>query len=84
MTAETKQKPTLDPEAPGLDEETRFRRRVLQEMQRMTDEERFQLAVRAGILTPDGRLTPPYANPEPYEYGPQAGLILDGDGTPEK
>jgi hypothetical protein len=84
MSAEKKQKPTLDPEAPGLDEETRMRRRILQEMQKMTNEERFQAAVDAGILTPDGRLTPPYANPEPYEYGPQAGLILDEVETPEK
>jgi len=52
--------PTLDPEAPGLDEETRRRRRVLAEMQQMSVEELFQLAVRAGIYTEDGQLTPPY------------------------
>jgi hypothetical protein len=52
--------PTLDPEAPGLDEDTRRRRRVLAEMQQMTPDELFQLAVQAGILTEDGQLTPPY------------------------
>jgi hypothetical protein len=52
--------PTLDPEAPGLDEDTRRRRRVLAEMEQMTPDECFQLAVRAGILTEDGQLTPPY------------------------
>jgi len=52
--------PLLDPEAPGLDEETRRRRRVLAEMRQMSVEEIFQLAVRAGIYTEDGQLTPPY------------------------
>lgn len=52
--------PELDPEAPGLDEETRRRRRVLAEMRQMSVEEIFQLAVRAGIYTEDGQLTPPY------------------------
>ena len=50
----------LDPEMPGLDEETRFRRRFLKEMKQMSDEELFQLCVRAGIYTEDGELTPPY------------------------
>jgi len=52
--------PTLDPEAPGLDEDTRRRRRVLAQMEQMTPDELVQLAVRAGILTKDGELTPPY------------------------
>ena len=52
--------PTLDPEAPGLDEDTRRRRRVLAEMEQMTPDELVQLAVRASILTKDGQLTPPY------------------------
>jgi len=52
--------PTLDPEAPGLDEDTRRRRRVLAEMEQMSGDELVQLAMRAGILTEDGRLTPPY------------------------
>lgn len=45
---------------PVLDEETRRRREVLAEMETMSDEELFQLAVRAGIFTPNGELTPPY------------------------
>lgn len=53
-------KPTLDPDAPGLDEETRRRRRVLAEMERFSAEEAFQLMVRAGIYTEDGQLTAPY------------------------
>jgi len=52
--------PTLDPEAPGLDEDTRRRRRVLAEMEQMSADELVQLAVHAGILTEDGQLTPPY------------------------
>jgi hypothetical protein len=50
----------MDPEKPGLDDETRARRRILQRMDEMTPEELFQIAVRAGIYTPDGQLTPPY------------------------
>jgi hypothetical protein len=60
MTENGKKRPTLDPEAPGLDEETRRRRRVLAEMEQMSPEELFQVAVQAGIYTPDGKLTPPY------------------------
>jgi hypothetical protein len=56
----TDKRPNLDPEAPGLDEDTRRRRRVLAEMRKMSVEELFQLAVRAGIYTEDGELTPPY------------------------
>jgi hypothetical protein len=50
----------LDPEAPGLDEETRVRRRALAKLKQLSPREAFELAVRAGIYTPDGRLTPPY------------------------
>jgi hypothetical protein len=50
----------LDPNAPGLDEETRERRRVLADMMRMSPRERFELAVRAGILTKGGKLTKHY------------------------
>ena len=53
-------RPTLDPEAPGLDEDTRRRRRVLAEMEQMSTDELVRLAVRAGILTEEGQLTPPY------------------------
>jgi len=60
MSSDGKFKPTLDPEAPGLDEETRRRRRILAKMEQMSNEEIFQLCVRAGIYTADGQLTPPY------------------------
>jgi hypothetical protein len=50
----------LDPDAPGLDERTRARRRSLAKMRAMSVEELFALAVRAGIYTEDGELTPPY------------------------
>jgi hypothetical protein len=52
--------PTLDPEAPGLDEDTRRRRRTLVDLQKLSIDELFQVAVRAGIYTKDGELTPPY------------------------
>jgi hypothetical protein len=52
--------PFLDPEAPGLDERTRRRRRILAKMRQFSVQEIFELAVRAGIYTPDGELTPPY------------------------
>ena len=70
-------KPRLDPEAPGLDQQTRIRRRRLAEMHQLSREELFQLAVRAGIFTPDGELTEPYRSDEPYLYGPNAGKKLD-------
>jgi hypothetical protein len=50
----------LDPEAPGLDEETRRRRRALAKLQQLSVEELFQAMVRAGIYTEDGELAPPY------------------------
>ena len=50
----------LSPNAPGLDEETRQRRRVLAELQRMSNAEIFQLMVRAGIYTKSGKLTKHY------------------------
>jgi hypothetical protein len=52
--------PTLDPDAPGLDDDTRRRRRVLAEMEQMPADELVELAVRAGILTAQGELTAPY------------------------
>ncbi len=50
----------LDPDAPGLDEDTRQRRRSLVELQKLSVLDLFQVAVRAGIYTEDGQLTPPY------------------------
>ena len=55
----------LDPEAPGLDEETRRRRRVLAELHALPVDELFQLMVRSGIYTEDGELAPPYRSDEP-------------------
>ena len=42
------------------DEEDLALRRVADEMRKMTPAELFALAVRAGIYTKDGKLTPPY------------------------
>lgn len=61
----------LPPDEPGLDEETRARRVVLEKMQRMTPQELFDLAVRAGIFKEDGMLTEPYASTEPGAYRPK-------------
>jgi hypothetical protein len=52
--------PPLDPEAPGLDEETRHRRRALAAMFKMSPDARRKIAVSVGIYTPDGRLTKHY------------------------
>lgn len=60
MNTNGKHKPTLDPEAPGLDEDTRRRRRVLAAMEQMTPDELVALAKDAGILTADGQLAPQY------------------------
>jgi hypothetical protein len=61
---------TLDPEAPGLDEETRRRRRALAKLQKLSVEELFHVMVRAGIYTEDGELTSPYRDDEPSAHRP--------------
>jgi hypothetical protein len=62
---------SLDPDAPGLDDDTRRRRRALAELQKLSIEELFQVAVRAGIYTQDGQLTAPYRDDsEPSGYRP--------------
>ena len=61
---------SLDPEAPGLDEATRRRRRALAKMQQMSTEELFGVMVRAGIYTADGKLTAPYRSTKPSLYRP--------------
>lgn len=66
-------KPSLDPDHPGLDPDTRARRLVLAEMRAMTSEELFELAVRAGIYTKDGKLTAPYRD----DAGPSASRPTD-------
>ena len=60
MNANGRPRVTLDPDAPGLDDMTRRRRKVLAEMEQMPTEEIFQLMVRAGIYTEDGQLTEQY------------------------
>jgi len=60
MNTNGKEGIVLDPEAPGLDEDTRRRRRALAELQKLSLDELFRVAVRAGIYTEDGELTPPY------------------------
>ncbi len=61
----------LDPDAPGLDDETRSRRRALAELGSMTPDELFEVAVRAGIYTKDGELTAPYRDDgEPSAHRP--------------
>lgn len=60
MSTNGTHKPTLDPEAPGLDEDTRRRRRVLAAMEQMSPDELVALAKDADILTADGRLAPQY------------------------
>jgi hypothetical protein len=61
----------LDPNAPGLDEATRRRRRALAEMQRMSTDDLFKLAVRAGIYTKSGKLAKHYRDDgEPSRHRP--------------
>lgn len=60
----------LDPDAPGLDEETRARRRVLAKIRQMTPDELHRLFVDAGIYTEDGQLAAPYRGDEPSAYRP--------------
>ena len=52
----------------SLDAETMARRAVLARMSKMSAEELFALAVRAGIYTPQGKLTRPYRD----DTGPSA------------
>jgi hypothetical protein len=58
----------LDPEAPGLDEQTRRRRRVLADMRKMSPEELRDFAKQVGILTPDGSLAERYLDDSPSPY----------------
>jgi hypothetical protein len=50
---------------PLREEEDRVLREALEDLQRMSVEELFALAVRAGIYTKDGQLTPPYRDDAP-------------------
>jgi hypothetical protein len=72
MSANGTFRPTLDPEAPGLDEDTRRRRRILAKLEQMTPDELVELAKDAGILTADGQLAPRYrADAEPSVCRPK-------------
>jgi hypothetical protein len=55
-----KVKDPLDPNAPGLDEQTRRRRRALAEWERLSPEELHAFMIRVGIFTKDGKLAPQY------------------------
>lgn len=70
MSTKGRKPRTLDPEAPGLDEETRRRRRALARLQQLSDDDFFQFLVRVGIYTEDGQLTPPYRSDEPSASRP--------------
>jgi hypothetical protein len=70
MSAKGRKQRTLDPEAPGLDEETRRRRRALARLQQLSDDDFFQFLVRVGIYTEDGQLTAPYRGDEPSACRP--------------
>jgi hypothetical protein len=70
MSANGKTKLALDPEAPGLDEETRRRRQLLAQLHELPVEELFKLMVRSGIYTEDGELAPPYSSDEPSAARP--------------
>jgi hypothetical protein len=70
MSTNGKNNLVLDPEAPGLDEETRRRRRVLASLHALPVEELFKLMVGSGIYTEDGELTPPYCSDEPSAARP--------------
>jgi hypothetical protein len=61
----TRRRPKLDPDEPGLDEDTRARRRVLAKMERMSGQELRALAIRDGICTPEGELIPLYRGDAP-------------------
>jgi hypothetical protein len=69
MSARTAKK-TSRKAAAKLDPATRARREVLTAMKRMTPDELFQLAVRAGIYTSGGELTAPYRDATPSATRP--------------
>ncbi len=86
--------PRLDPDEPGLDEDTRERRRLLIELKQMSLDEVFQIAVRAGIYTRDGKLTRYYGGDGEYDEDqdeaasssaalPASPTIPDGGSAPE-
>lgn len=56
-----------------LDPATKARRAVLADMRKMTSKQLFDLAVRAGIYTKQGKLTRPYRD----DTGPSAARPTD-------
>ena len=48
----------------NIDKETIKRRLILDKLSKMTPDEIFQIAVRAGIYTVDGELTEDYGGPK--------------------
>jgi len=60
MTTRAKARARLGPSEPELDEMTRRRREALAALEKLPLAEIFKIAVRAGIYTEDGQLTPPY------------------------
>jgi hypothetical protein len=60
MSARAKVRSGLGIRDPGLDEMTRRRREALAAMEKLPVAEIFKIAVRAGIYTEDGQLTPQY------------------------
>jgi len=67
----TKRAPKKQATSRPLDPETRARRRVLASARKMTDEQLFDVAVRAGIYTRKGRLRKPYRDDQnPSECRP--------------
>lgn len=59
MTAKDAKKKALT-RGEKLDPATKARRAVLADMRKMTSKQLFELAVRAGIYTKQGKLTRPY------------------------
>jgi hypothetical protein len=59
--------------AEKLDPATKARRAVLADMRKMTSKQLFDLAVRAGIYTRQGKLTRPYRD----DTGPSAARPTD-------
>ena len=60
-----KAKKVLSERRDWLDPTSKARSEALAEMRKMTPQQLFELAVRAGIYTKDGMLTPPYRDDGP-------------------
>jgi hypothetical protein len=67
-----------------LDRDTLARRAILEKMERRTPAERLAAAVRAGILTEDGKFTAPYRDEEWIDRGSRAGTKARPKGRATK